>query len=125
MLLNEFFGKAINLGHTADKDKDKHGKLADDAFWFILDHDRIHKEHFHTLAPKIKKSHSNSDADKEKLVKEFMPMVERGCKEYYVNNKMKGKLGKLFPKEMRKDMCERLYDHYCEDIVKDSYKIGG
>ena len=68
MLLNEFFGRAIDLGH-----KDEHGKLADDAFWFILDHDRIHKEHFHSLAPKIKEAHSSGSADKEKLVKEFMP----------------------------------------------------
>ena len=26
--------------------------------------------------------------------------------------------------ELRKDMCERLYSHYKEDIVSDKYKIG-
>ena len=30
----------------------------------------------------------------------------------------------MFSKELRKDMCERLYDHFKEDIIKDQYKIG-
>jgi hypothetical protein len=124
MLLNEFFGKAIDLGKKEDKDTDKHGKISDDAFWYIVDHDRLHKDHFHTLAPKIKKAHKEGRADKEKLVKDFLPMVNKGCMEFYNKHKMTGKLGKLFPKEMREDMCERLYDHYCEDILKDRYTIG-
>jgi hypothetical protein len=37
---------------------------------------------------------------------------------------MQGKLGKIFSEELRKDMCERLYDHYKEDIVKEKYKLG-
>jgi hypothetical protein len=124
MLLNEFFGKAIDLGKKEDKDAGKHGKLADDAFWYIIDHDRLHKDHFHDLAPKIKRAHDEGRDDKEKLVKDFLPMVNKGCMEFYHKHKMKGRLGKLFPKEMREDLCERLYDHYCEDILKDRYKIG-
>lgn len=124
MLLNEFFGKAIDLTNKQENSKDEHGKIADDAFWFIVDHDRLHKDHFHTLAPKIKKANESGKLDKTALVKQFMPMVEKGCKEFYHKNKMTGKLGKLFPKEMREEMCERLYDHYCEDIVKDRYQIG-
>jgi hypothetical protein len=123
MLLNEFFGKAIDLGKKEDKDSDRHGKIADDAFWFILDHDRLHKDHFHDISPRIKKAHKEGRDDKERLVKEFQPMVNKGCMEFYHKNKMQGKLGKLFPKEMREDLCERLYDHYCEDILKDKYKI--
>ena len=124
MLLNEFFGKAVELGHGQQSDKDEHGKLADDAFWYIVDHDRLHKEYFHPLAKKIKAAHASGNDDKELLVKEFFPMVNKGCKEFYHKHKMTGSLGKLFPEEMREDMCERLYDHYCEDILKDRYKLG-
>jgi hypothetical protein len=52
-----------------------------------------------------------------------MPMVERGCKEFYYKKKMSGRLGKLFPKDLREEMCEKLYDHYCQDILKDQYQL--
>jgi hypothetical protein len=51
-------------------------------------------------------------------------MVEKGCKEYYAKNKMSGRLGKVFPLELREEMCERLYDHYRDDVLKDIYKLG-
>ena len=54
----------------------------------------------------------------------YMPMVIKGCKEYYHDNELKGKLGTEFSKEMRDDMCHRLHDHYREDIKKDKYKLG-
>jgi len=54
----------------------------------------------------------------------YMPMVIKGCKEYYHDKELKGKLGKEFPEEMRDDMCHRLHDHYREDIEKDQYKLG-
>ena len=38
--------------------------------------------------------------------------------------KMTGRPGKLFPKEMRNDLCERLLDHYVDGIKKDHYKLG-
>ena len=53
-----------------------------------------------------------------------MPMVNKGCKEYYHEKKLKGHLGKIFTKELRQDTCERLYDHYKEDIIKGKYKLG-
>jgi hypothetical protein len=51
-------------------------------------------------------------------------MVVKGCKEYYAHKQLKGKLGKVFSKELRKEMCERIFDHYKEDIINDKYKIG-
>ena len=53
-----------------------------------------------------------------------MPMVVKGCKEYYQDKELTGKLGKEFPKELRDGMCHRLYDQYSEDIKKDKYKLG-
>jgi hypothetical protein len=53
-----------------------------------------------------------------------MPMVIKGCREYYADKKMQGKLGKVFSKDLREEMCKRLYDHYKDDIKKDVYKLG-
>jgi hypothetical protein len=123
MLLKEFFGKGIDpikMSH-----KNGHGdRINDELFWFIIDHDKLHKDYFHPLAVKIKKSFESNKDDKEKFVKEFMPMVKKGCKEFYIHKKMKGSLGHAFPEELRKDMCERLFDHYREDIIKEKYKVG-
>jgi hypothetical protein len=124
MLLNEFFGQAISLGKKQDSKDPGQGTQADDLFWYIVDHDKLHKDFFHPLAQKIKKDHNSGKLNRSECVNKFMPMVEKGCMEFYHKNKMKGKLGKAFPKELRDDLAERLYDHYQEDIVKDKYNLG-
>lgn len=124
MLLKEFFGPAIKAGNKMLDNKDKSSDQNDDLFWFILDHDKLHKDYFLPLAQKIKKSHNENKFDKKSCIKEFMPMVNKGCIEYYSKKKLTGKLGKLFPKEVREDLCEKLFDHYYEDILKDSYSLG-
>lgn len=121
MLLREFFGRSLDI--KQDKKNHEGKEWEDDLFWFILDHDRLHKDYFHPLAAKVKANHDKKDFNKETYVKELMPMVEKGCKEFYSNKKMNGQLGKLFPKELRDGMCERLFDHYFDDILKDKYKI--
>jgi hypothetical protein len=37
---------------------------------------------------------------------------------------MQGKLGKLFTKEMREELCHRLHDHFYDDVTKGQYKLG-
>jgi hypothetical protein len=123
MLLNEFFGKSIKLKQDSSNQDDK-SELNNELFWFILDHDRLHKEYFMPLAKKIKESDKAGGKDKEHLTNSFMPMVEKACKEYYAKKKMTGKLGKVFPKDLREEMCERLYDHYRDDVLQDKYKLG-
>jgi hypothetical protein len=121
MLLKEFFGRSLNLKKESSKQDDK-GKQ-DDLFWYILDHDRLHKDYFMPLAKKIKKNQLENVLDNKEIVKEFMPMVNKGCMEYYHKKKMEGRPEKLFNKEMREEICQRLYDHYYEDIIKGSYKL--
>jgi len=121
MLLNEFFGKNVDPVKNLQKGRDDQN-VADDLFWFIIDHDKLHKEYFFPIAAKIAKNKDNYD--RSEMVKEFLPMVLKGCREFYEHKKLKGKLGKLFSKELRQDMCERLLDHYREDIVKGKYKVG-
>jgi hypothetical protein len=119
----EFFGKAVNANKAMSKNADDK-EMHDDLYWYIVDHDKLHKDFFHPLAKKIKHAHKSGKIDKETLVKEFMPMVNKGCMEYYKEKKMKGNLDKAVSREVREEMCERLYDHYCDDIVKDTYKLG-
>lgn len=121
MFLREFFGKSININKELSKNQDDQG-LGNDLFWFIIDHDRLHKDYFHPIAQKI---HKAKNVDKEKMVLEFLPMVEKGCQEFYKEQGLPGHLEDNFNKEFMKEMCERLYDHYKEDIVSGKhYKIG-
>jgi hypothetical protein len=124
MLLKEFFGPAISAGHKILDNNKKSSEQDDDLFWYILDHDKLHKDYFIPLAQKIKNRHDKNCLDKTKCVKEFMPMVNKGCLEYYEKRKLKEKLSKLFPNKIRNDLCEKLFDHYYEDIVKGSYTLG-
>jgi len=125
MLLNEFFGRAINIGKQ-DTEPSKNRDDQEDYFLmnFILEHDKLHKDYFIPLAQKIKKLQLEDKIDKEKLIKEFMPMVNKGCMEFYHREKMTGKPEKLFPKQLREALCEKLYNHYYEDILKDNYNLG-
>lgn len=123
-LLNEFFGPPIEVGRKlTHKDADQNDSN-NDLYWYILDHDRLHKDYFLPLAQKIKKESKSGKLNKEKFIKELQPMVDKGCLEYYQHKKLTGKLGKLFPKELREELCEKLYDHYYEDIIKDCYSLG-
>jgi hypothetical protein len=123
MLLNEFFGKPVDIGKKMSKDQDDQ-KLSDELFWYIVDHDRLHKDFFHPIAVKMKKQQDGGKEDKEKTVIEFAPMVKKGCLEFFKFKKMKGHPEKVFNKELFKDICEKLYDHYSQGIKKDHYKLG-
>ena len=120
MRLNEFFGKSVDVNKELSKKRNDNGN-GDDLFWYIIDHDKLHKDHFHDLAKTIKNPKTQ---DKEYIVKEFMPMVRKGCREFYHHAKMTGRFEEKFTKEMMQDMCERLYDHYREDVIKGKYKVG-
>lgn len=119
MILKEFFNKPLNVKTPYESGEDK--GMADDLFWFIIDHDRLHKDYFFPIAKKLKKL---KDCDDDTIYEMFMPMVIKGSKEYYNHNEMNGKLSKKFPVEMRKELCHRLYNQYKEDIDKKVYKLG-
>ena len=123
MLLNEFFGKPKDINKEMSKERNDK-TIGNDLFWFIIDHDKLHKDFFHPVASKIHKAHKSDKLDKEDMIKEFLPMVKKGCQEFYEMNKMSGRYEDHFTKELIKEMCERLFDHYREDIVHGKYKIG-
>jgi hypothetical protein len=123
MLLKEFFGKGVDIDKQINKNRDDN--MNNELFWFIIDHDRLHKDYFHPIAVKLHKALKSKDSDKEVLIKEFLPMVEKGCREFYEYNKMPGHFEDNFDKELMKEMCERLYDHYKDDISNGNhYKLG-
>jgi hypothetical protein len=124
MLLNEFFGKSIDIKKSSSDEKHDDKNTANELFWYFLDHDRLHKDYVIPLARKIKHAHHTESLNKSKFVKEFMPMVNKGCLEYYEENDLKGRPETLFSKDLREELCEKLYDHFCDDIVKDKYKLG-
>lgn len=116
MLLQEFFGRSLNLTDSkTEKDK---GLDKDDFFWFFLDHDKLHKDYAIPLTDKMR-SACEKGKDSDFLVDRFMEMVDRGCMEYYKKKKMQGNPKKLFSEEMKKDLCQRLYDHYYETVTKE------
>jgi hypothetical protein len=119
----EFFGKTINVQKETEKNRDEDGQK-DELFWYIVDHNKLHKDYFLPLAAIIAKEGKAGTIDKEETVKKFRPMVEKGCLEYYKNKDLKEPVGKVFPKELRDDLGERLYDFYYEDIIKGQYKLG-
>ena len=123
MLLNEFFRKPIDINKEMSKDSNDK-EMHDDLFWYIVDHDKLHKDYFMPLAKKMKQQSTKEQLDKEQCIKEFLPMVKKGCMEYYQHKKMKNNPDKVFPKELQKELCEKLFNHYHEDIVKDKYNLG-
>jgi len=120
MKLLEFFNKPMdpNKGKKDDKSMEK---LDDELFWYIIDHDKLHKDYFFPIAKKLK---SLKECGREMVLELYMPMVNKGCKEFYSEKKLNGKLGKLFPADLREGICERLYDHYFDDIRNGNYKLG-
>ena len=128
MKLYEFFSvPSVNDDeHKSDfTSKAERQRLANDIFWFILDHDQLHKKHFLPIAQEIYQQHkSKKEIDRKKYTECWMPMVREGCMAFYKESKMMGDPKKLFDQEMCKSICERLAEKHIEDIRKGEYKLG-
>ena len=112
MFLKEFFSVPVNIDQNQKLKDTQPANLEDEFFWFILDNDRLHKKHFFPISKKLK---TLDECGEKEIYEMFMPMVVEACKDYYSEKKLKGKLGKSFPLEMRQSLCQRLYDHYQEN----------
>lgn len=130
MLLTEFFSvpsvKDNNpkLGFNKSDKKTEREKLANDVFWYILDHDRLHKEHFFPIAKEISEAIKKNKLDRKKYTECWMPMVKEACVEYHKDKKMQGHPKKVFDEEFCKEICDRLAEQYIEDIRKGEYRLG-
>jgi hypothetical protein len=130
MKLYEFFGKIDhNIDSEKDQDPSSPGKeeeqeLGNQVFWYILDHDNLHKKHALPLAKQIKKEYSSKKEEGVHDWKLWMPMVKEGCAKYFEENDVQGDPNDVFNKEFCIDLCKRLADQYHEDITKDEYDLG-
>ncbi len=124
MLLNEFFG-TINLKNNPESSKkEEHQKvkqqgLASDVFEYIINNDRLHKTVFFPIAEKVVK-----ESTKEQDPKVWMPIVNKGCMEFYSATKMKDNPREIFTEEFREELCQKMAEHYTPDILKGVYNLG-
>lgn len=129
MKLFEFFSvPAIDQSKEQDHSKDSRAereKLANDVFWYILDHDNLHKKHFIPIAREMyQQVKAKKSIDRKKYTECWLPMVREGCLSYYSENKMKGNPKNIFDKEFCKGLCERLAERHIKDISDDAYNLG-
>jgi hypothetical protein len=119
MKLYEFFG-ALNVNQSPDKNEDgvlskeEREQFKNDLFYYILDHDKIHKENFYDVTEEIFK-------DKECKEDVWSPIVKRGCMDYYRDQQLKDDPKDIFTDEFQEDMCKMFDDHYRKDILKGEY----
>lgn len=129
MKLLEFFGKPIEVFDVESKtdDKDEKFKLApeekshleQDVFEFIINNDDLHKKFFLPLAMKISKQPTKLHHPKI-----WLPMVNKGCLEFYRENKMLGDPLDIFDKELRATLCKKCADHHHKNILIGEYDLG-
>lgn len=132
MKLYEFFGHinvddlVKNKDHqTSVDDHEQEVDLEEELFNFILDDDDLHKKFFMPIAKNIKRSATDGDPKTDSHDwKLWISMVNAGCMKYYKEHDIKKHPKDAFPKDLRKDLCKRLTDHYHEDIMKNAYKLG-
>ena len=121
MKLYEFFGSNLDLKGTDPKGNDQEEKkqLMQDIFYYLIDHDDLHKKHFMEIAKQVHKNPA-----KEHDHKIWLPMVNKACMEFYKEMKMEDDPIKTFDKEFRHDLCKKCADHFHKDILMGEYSLG-
>lgn len=108
--------------HTSDETREK---LANDVYWYILDHDDLHKKHFLPIAREMAQQYNaTKKLNRDEYTECWMPMVREGCMDFHKEHKMKGHPSKIFNSDFCKEMCHRLAERYIADIRKSEYKLG-
>jgi len=123
MKLFEFFG-TLGLDNPSNEEKkedhqlslEQESHLKNDLFFYILDHDDLHRRQFHDIAETVIK-------DKDSKPAVWLPLVNKGCMEFYRHHKMNQDPKDIFHKELRDEICHMLDDHYRKDILKGEYHL--
>jgi hypothetical protein len=122
MLLNEFFGSQDFKSKSKSSDEElkvKNSALCDNVLEYIINNDNLHKTMFFPIAEKLIK-----EATKEHKSEIWMPLANKGCMGFYKMSEMKDNPNRVFPEEFRKELCDKLAEHYQNDILKGMYKLG-
>lgn len=129
MKLYEFFNVPVDkTGKESKPFKKQHQedkqKAADDAFWYILDHDQLHKEFVLPYVKEIKTLVSDPNFNKDRFTKSWIPMINKGCSLYHKKSKMTGDPKDLFDKQTREDLALRFAEQLIDDISNDEFHVG-
>jgi len=130
MTLFEFFSVPSIKKHEETKfnnpaDDKERQELANELFYYIIDHDDLHKEQFIPIAQAIHREFKkNKKVDKSKYIECWMPMVRQACLEFHKKMKINGNPKKIFDKKLCEHLCRKLADHYIKDITKGEYNLG-
>jgi hypothetical protein len=122
MLLNEFFGSHDFKSKSKSSDEElkvKNSALCDNVLEYIINNDNLHKTMFFPIAEKLIR-----EATKEHKSEIWMPLANKGCMGFYKMSEMKDNPNRVFPEEFRKELCDKLAEHYQNDILKGMYKLG-
>lgn len=123
MLLNEFFGNYDPAGQKKSEERNKRkydeNELAELVYEFILNNDKLHKQEFIPLAQRVHK-HPTS----EHHAKMWLPLVNKGCMEFYHHHKMTEDPKDLFHAKFRKSMCEKIANECVKQILRGDYQLG-
>ena len=119
MKLYEFFGSFNLEGKKEEKLKFNEDQLSRDIIEFVRNNDNLHKKVFMPIAEKIARSPT-----KEIDHSIWMPLVNKGCMEFYKHQEMKENPNKVFSKEFRENLCKKLGEEYQKEILKGMYNLG-
>lgn len=123
MLLNEFFGMYNPSGQKKDNERKEQefdeNKLAEMVYEFIINNDRLHKEEFLPVAQRMHR-HPTSEHN----AKMWLPMVNKGCMDFYHQNHMTEDPKQLFHKKFRKEMCEKIANECNKQILRGDFQLG-
>ena len=128
MKLYEFFNIPVNKKEKENPSvigisQEEKQKMADELFWFILDNDRLHKEYVLPFVNSMKDQITSPTFNKDRFTKMWMPMVNKGCKEFYSKHKLKKDPKELFDDSTKTVICKSLSDKFIEEFKDDAYSV--
>lgn len=127
MKLLEFFNIPNDNPSKFDvqgKSQEDKNKIQDDLYWFIIDNDDLHKQFVLPFVSDLKAHLSQPDFNVNRFKKNWVPMINKGCRMYYNDKKLKSNPDSLFTKELKKNLLDKITDKYIDDIKNNSYDIG-
>lgn len=107
------------------KESEKNSKKFDEnelqemIYEFIINNDKLHKEEFLPVAQRMSR---NPTSDHQAKI--WLPLVNKGCMEFYHQNKMMEDPVQLFHKKFRKEMCEKIANEANKEILRGDYQLG-
>lgn len=127
MKLLEFFNvpndnpSRVDLQGNSQEDK---AKMQDELYWYIIDNDDLHKQYVLPFVSDLKSHLSDPNFNIDRFKKEWIPMINKGCKMYYHDKKLKSNPETMFDKDFKKSLLDKIAEKYIEDVKNKAYHVG-